>query len=135
MISVATYMSSIVLGVVILTNFQVIMLFIFCQVFKYNQKLNYFKKLITLPTALLSQVGALENVTSLIGRMSNDPGLSTRGKYGDICLSVCALEHGLHGGANLEEGCTPKESSCFMCALVCHLVNTVLFLFDFSCTH
>ena len=90
------------------------------MVFKRNVIIS---KFITLPTALLSQVGALENATTLIGRMSNDPGLSTRGSLADICLSVCALEHGLQA-----EWCTAKESSCYICLLVCtHSINSKLY--------
>ena len=87
---------------------------------------------------LFSQVEALENVTTLIGRM-NSPNSCYQSNWANLdqeqrCSCLCAIEHGTLARAHgaLAPPCGELQSPCFKCAVVCYLINTVLLLFIFS---
>ena len=75
---------------------------------------------------MFSQVEALENVTTLIGRMSTPYGCyqSNWGNLNQLgrCSCLCAIEHGPTG---IDQCVQQVQSSCFKCGLVRHFINYI----------
>ena len=79
----------------------------------------------TSPTVLFSQVEAVTNMSTLIGRMNGRNSI-------DRCDALCALNK-INGGVLVQTTCTPRESSCYECLLVWHATSSlVIVLFVFS---